>query len=147
VTAVAGVPGKPWTFFFGSTGGGVWTTEDAGVTWRNVSDGFFKTASVGAIAVADSDPNVIYVGMGESPIRGNATSHGDGVYRSTDGGKTWSPAGLEKTRHISAVRVHPANPDVAPRARAGIAVSTARPTAERAGGRSSSWTRRRAPPS
>ncbi len=112
VTAVAGVPGKPWTFFFGSTGGGVWTTEDAGAAWRNVSDGFFKTGSVGAIAVADSDPNVIYVGMGEAPIRGNSTSHGDGVYRSTDGGKTWSPAGLEKTRHISAVRIHPANADV-----------------------------------
>jgi photosystem II stability/assembly factor-like uncharacterized protein len=111
VTAVAGVPDRPWTFFFGSTGGGVWTTEDAGTTWRNVSDGFFKTSSVGAIAVAASDPNVIYVGTGESPIRGNATSHGNGVYRSTDGGKTWASAGLEKTRQISAVRVHPANAD------------------------------------
>ena len=87
VVAVAGDPSDP-TFYFGSTGGGVWKTTDGGSYWENISDGFFKRASVGAIAVAHSDPNVIYVGMGETTIRGNV-SHGDGVYKSTDGGQTW----------------------------------------------------------
>src|SRR5438045_8258298 len=89
VGAVAGDPRERNTFYFGSTGGGVWKTDDAGHYWQNVSDGFFKRASVGAIAVSLSDPNVIYVGMGESCIRGNV-SHGDGVYRSTDAGKSWT---------------------------------------------------------
>lgn len=105
--AVAGVRGQPMIYYFGGTGGGVWKTEDAGETWRNVSDGFFKTGSVGAIAVAESDPNVVYVGMGEHAVRGVMTSHGDGVYRSTDAGKTWKHMGLEKTRAISRIHVHP----------------------------------------
>jgi photosystem II stability/assembly factor-like uncharacterized protein len=109
--AVAGDPQRPLTFYFGACAGGVWKTDDAGTTWRNVSDGFFKTASVGAIAVADADPNVVYAGMGESCIRGNV-SHGDGVYRSNDGGATWDHCGLADTRHIARVRVHPRDPDL-----------------------------------
>jgi photosystem II stability/assembly factor-like uncharacterized protein len=111
VVAVAGVPSQANTYYFGSVGGGVWKTNDAGNTWANVSDGFFKTSSVGAIAVADSDPNVIYVGTGEACVRGNA-SNGDGVYKSVDGGKTWKNVGLRDTYHIGAVRVHPKNADV-----------------------------------
>lgn len=110
--AVAGVRGQPMVYYFGGTGGGLWKTDDAGETWRNVSDGFFKTGSVGAIAVAESDPNVVYVGMGEHAVRGVATSHGDGVYRSTDGGKTWKHVGLERTRAISRIRVHPRDPNL-----------------------------------
>lgn len=107
-----GVIGDPLTYYFGATGGGVWKTTDAGNTWKNVSDGFIKTGSVGAVAVAPSDPNVVYVGMGEGQIRGVASSHGDGVYRSTDAGATWTHLGLEKTRQISTIRIHPDNPDV-----------------------------------
>ncbi|MGI9146363.1 MAG: WD40/YVTN/BNR-like repeat-containing protein [Chloroflexota bacterium] len=111
VGAVAGHPSDAGVFYFGSTGGGVWKTTDAGIYWENVSDGFFERASVGGIAVAASDPNVIYAGMGESCIRGNV-SHGDGVYASTDAGKTWSHLGLADTRHIAKVRVHPTNPNI-----------------------------------
>lgn len=111
VVAVAGDPANPQVFYFGSTGGGVWKTSDGGLYWQNISDGFFKRASVGAIAVSVSDPNVIYVGMGETCIRGNV-SHGDGVYKSTDGGKTWVHLGLAETRHIAKLRVHPHNPDL-----------------------------------
>jgi len=111
VVAVAGDPVNPLVFYFGSTGGGVWKTTDGGLIWENVSDGYFKSASVGAIAVSPSDPNVIYVGMGETSIRNNV-SHGDGVYKSTDGGKTWTHLGLEDTRHIAKVRIHPQNPDL-----------------------------------
>jgi photosystem II stability/assembly factor-like uncharacterized protein len=110
VVAVAGDPLDSLVFYFGSTGGGVWKTTDGGVYWDNVSDGYFQRASVGAIAVAASDPNVVYVGMGESTIRGNV-SHGDGVYRSTDAGKTWSHLGLAATRHIGKVRIHPTDPN------------------------------------
>jgi photosystem II stability/assembly factor-like uncharacterized protein len=109
--AVAGVPSEPEVYYFGATGGGVWKTADAGKSWVPISDGQFKTGSVGAIAVADSDPNTIYVGMGEACVRGNA-SNGDGVYKSIDGGKTWANVGLEDTYHIGAVRVHPRNPDI-----------------------------------
>ncbi len=112
VTAVAGVPSRPHTFYMGATGGGVWKTENAGHTWTNVSDGFFNTASIGAVAVSESDPNVVYAGTGESPIRGVTTSHGDGVYKSTDAGKTWTHLGLEATRQIAKVRVHPKDSDV-----------------------------------
>src|SRR5579871_4407208 len=110
--AVTGVPSQPSTYYFGGVGGGVWKTTDGGATWAPISDGFFKTSSVGAIAVADSDPNVIYVGMGEACVRGNA-SNGDGVYKSVDGGKTWRNVGLQDTYHIGAVRIHPKNPDIA----------------------------------
>ena len=111
VVAVSGVAQEPRTFYFGGVGGGVWKTTDGGETWTNITDGQLNTASVGAIAVAPSDPNVIYVGMGEHPIRGVMTSHGDGVYRSTDAGRTWTHLGLERTRQISRIRVHPTDPD------------------------------------
>jgi photosystem II stability/assembly factor-like uncharacterized protein len=109
--AVVGDPIRSQVFYFGSTGGGVWKTMDGGVYWENISDAFFKRASVGAIAVAPSDPNVLFVGTGETTIRGNV-SHGDGVYKSTDGGKTWVHMGLEDTRHIGKIRIHPQNPDL-----------------------------------
>ena len=99
-------------YYAGYTGGGVWKTENAGATWRNVSDGFFKSGSIGAIAVAPSDANVLYVGTGEHAVRGQSSSYGDGVYRSTDAGKTWARRGLEATRQISQVLVHPTNPDL-----------------------------------
>jgi len=111
VVAVAGDPVHRNVFYFGSTGGGVWKTEDGGLFWQNVSDPYFKRASVGAIAVASADPNVVYVGMGETCIRGNV-SHGDGVYKSMDGGRTWSHLGLQATRHIAKVRVHPGDPNL-----------------------------------
>ncbi|MCE7992004.1 MAG: glycosyl hydrolase [Roseivirga sp.] len=111
-TAVAGVVQDPMTYYMGSTGGGVWKTDDAGKSWKNISDGFFNTGSVGAIAVSESDPNVVYVGMGEAPVRGVMTSHGDGVYKSTDAGQTWENLGLKMTRQISKIAVHPDNPDV-----------------------------------
>jgi photosystem II stability/assembly factor-like uncharacterized protein len=110
--AVAGLPSNPMTYFAGYTGGGLWRTDDAGTNWRNISDGFFTSSSIGAIAVAPSDENVIYVGTGEHAIRGQSSTYGDGMYRSTDQGRTWSRIGLAASRQISAVRVHPGNPDV-----------------------------------
>ncbi|MDZ7639511.1 MAG: hypothetical protein U5J83_14850 [Bryobacterales bacterium] len=112
VTAVAGVASQPDTYYFGATGGGVYKTTGGGLTWIPVTDQWIRTGSVGAIAVAPSDPNVLYLGMGESPVRGNV-SHGDGVYKSVDAGKTWQHIGLGDSRHISRIRVHPTNPDVA----------------------------------
>ncbi len=110
--AVAGVPSQPMVYYFGATGGGVWKTTDGGVNWLPVSDGQpFGTGTVGAIAVSEADPNIVYVGMGESPVRGNV-SHGDGVYKSTDAGKTWKHVGLEDTRQISKIRIDPRNPDL-----------------------------------
>lgn len=109
--AVSGVINDNNLYYAGYTGGGVWKTEDAGLSWQNISDGHFKTSSVGDIAVSESDPNVIYVGMGEHAVRGVMTSAGDGVYRSTDGGKSWQHMGLEKTRHISDVIIHPDDPN------------------------------------
>ena len=111
VVAVAGDPVDAAVFYFGACAGGVWKTTDGGTYWQNISDGYLHTAAVGAIAVADSDPNVIYVGMGECCIRGDV-SHGDGVYRSTDAGQTWTHLGLEDTRHIARIRIHPHNPDL-----------------------------------
>ena len=110
VVAVAGDPSEPAVFYFGAVAGGIWKTEDAGVTWTNVSDGYLNTSSVGALAVSESDPNVIYAGMGESTIRADV-SHGDGVYRSTDRGRSWVHLGLSDTRHISEIRIHPRDPD------------------------------------
>ena len=110
--AIAGHPLNDNIYYAGYTGGGVWMTENAGNSWKNISDGFFKVGSIGKIAVSTSDPNVIYVGTGEHAVRGVMTSFGDGVYKSTDGGKTWKNTGLEKTRHISDIVIHPANPDV-----------------------------------
>jgi photosystem II stability/assembly factor-like uncharacterized protein len=110
--AVAGVPSYPLRFYMGTTGGGVWKTEDAGQSWDNCSDGFFKTGSIGAIAVAPSDHNTIYVGTGEHPVRGVMTSAGDGIYKSQDGGRTWQHLGLKYARHISAISVHPRYPNI-----------------------------------
>jgi len=110
--AISGVMQNENLYYTGYTGGGLWKTEDAGITWRNISDGQFKSGTVGDIAVSESDPNVIYVGMGEHAVRGVMTTYGDGVYKTTDGGITWKNIGLEKTRHISDVIVHPQNPDI-----------------------------------
>lgn len=110
VVAVAGHPTDALTFYFGACDGGIWKSENAGQTWRNVSDGFLNSASVGALAVSASDPNVVYAGMGEACIRSNV-SHGDGVYRSTDAGGTWQHIGLSETRHIARVRIDPTHPD------------------------------------
>jgi photosystem II stability/assembly factor-like uncharacterized protein len=107
-----GVVGDPKTYYMGTTGGGLWKTDDMGITWRNVSDGYFKTGSVGAIAVAESDPNVLYVGMGEHAVRGVMTHHGDGVYKSTDAGKTWKRVGLELSQHISRIVIDPKDPNI-----------------------------------
>jgi photosystem II stability/assembly factor-like uncharacterized protein len=107
-----GVVGDPRTYYMGTTGGGLWKTDDMGISWRNVSDGFFKTGTVGAVAVAESDPNVVYVGMGEHAVRGVMTHSGDGVYKSTDAGKTWKRIGLEPTRHISRIVIDPKNPNI-----------------------------------
>jgi photosystem II stability/assembly factor-like uncharacterized protein len=108
----SGVPGDLQTYFMGTTGGGLWKTPDAGQHWKNISDGFFKTGSVGAVAVSESDPNVVYVGMGEHAPRGVMTSHGDGVYKSIDGGKTWNHIGLDATQHIARIVIHPKNPEI-----------------------------------
>ncbi|MGB5203721.1 MAG: glycosyl hydrolase [Eudoraea sp.] len=108
--AVTGVPGEPNLFYFGSTGGGVWKTIDGGRTWENISDGFFG-GSVGAVEVAKSDPNVIYVGGGEKTLRGNVSS-GYGVWKTEDAGKTWKSVGLKKSRHVPRIRIHPDNPDI-----------------------------------
>lgn len=110
--AVAGIPTQPMTYFAGYTGGGVWRTDDAGINWRNISDGFFRSSSIGAIAVAPSDANVLYVGTGEHAVRGQSSTYGDGVYRSTDQGRTWSNVGLAATRQIAQVRIHPRDPDI-----------------------------------
>ena len=108
--AVTGVPGQPNLFYFGATGGGVWKTHDGGKTYANISDGFFG-GSIGSIAVAKSDPNVIYVGGGEVTVRGNVSS-GYGVWKSEDAGKTWQFAGLPKSRHIPRIVIDPQNPEI-----------------------------------
>ncbi|MGA0273164.1 MAG: VPS10 domain-containing protein [Flavobacteriaceae bacterium] len=110
--ASVGVVNAPATFYMGTTGGGVWKTEDNGLHWKNCSDGFFKTGTVGAIAVSESDPNVVVVGMGEHAARGVMSSMGDGVYKSEDAGATWKHIGLDLSRHISNIEIHPTNPDL-----------------------------------
>jgi photosystem II stability/assembly factor-like uncharacterized protein len=110
VITVSGVLSQPNTYYFGAVGGGVWKTMDGGNTW----DPLFEkqpVSSIGAIAISDSDPNVIYAGSGEACIRGNI-SYGDGVYKSTDAGKTWTNVGLRDTRHIGAVIIHPTDPNI-----------------------------------
>jgi photosystem II stability/assembly factor-like uncharacterized protein len=111
-TGSTGVVGDPLTYYMGTTGGGLWKTNDAGQSWHNISDGYFKTGSVGAVSVSESNPNIIYVGMGEHAIRGVMTSYGDGVYKSTDAGKTWTHLGLKETQQISRIAIHPTNPDI-----------------------------------
>ena len=111
-TASTGITDDDQVYYMGTTGGGLWKTEDAGISWQNISDGFFNTSSVGAVAVSESDNNIVLVGMGESPVRGVMTSSGDGVYKSVDGGDTWIHLGLENTKHISQVRIHPSDPDI-----------------------------------
>ncbi len=110
--ASSGVVKQPMTYYMGGTGSGIWKTTDDGITWKNVSDCFLKTGTVGAIAVSESDPNVVIAGMGEHAARGVMTSMGDGVYKSTDAGKNWKHIGLNFTRHISDVIIHPTNPDI-----------------------------------
>ncbi|MCB0593866.1 MAG: glycosyl hydrolase, partial [Phaeodactylibacter sp.] len=111
--AACGVAGDPLTYYMGTTGGGLWKTEDAGQIWTNISDGFFGTGSVGAVAVSQSNPNIVYCGMGEHAVRGVMTSHGDGVYKSDDAGKTWREVGLSPTQHIARIVIHPRDPDIA----------------------------------
>ena len=108
--AVAGSPTRPREYYLGTTGGGVMKTTDGGITWKAVTDKYFG-GTIGSIAVSQSNPDIVYVGTGESPIRGNV-SHGDGVFKSTDAGKTWTYVGLKDTRQISRVRIDPTNPDI-----------------------------------
>ncbi len=107
---VTGVKGSGHSYYFASTGGGIWKTVDSGRTWKSVSDGFFG-GSMGAVAVSESDTAVVYAGGGEKTVRGNV-SFGYGVWKSKDAGKTWVRAGLDKSRFISRLRIHPTNPDV-----------------------------------
>src|SRR5690242_12262999 len=109
--AVAGSVARPLEYYFGATGGGLWKSTDGGTTWRPVTDGQMTSSSVGAVAVAPSNPDVVYFGTGESEIRGNVAP-GDGMYKTVDGGKTWTHIGLVEAQNISKVRVHPTNPDI-----------------------------------
>ena len=112
VTTVTGVPGQAHTFYFGATGGGVWKTESGGQEWHNISDGGIEIGSIGAVTVAPSNPNVLYVGTGSDAIRGNVST-GRGAYRTDDGGESWRYLGLREAGQIGRIRVHPTDPDVA----------------------------------
>src|SRR5882672_2468797 len=109
--AVSGVKGRPREGYFGAVGGGLWKTTDGGATWAPVTDGQIKSSSVGAVAVSESNPDTVFIGMGESCIRGNIMP-GDGVYKSTDAGKTWTHVGFADSDAISKIRIHPTNPDI-----------------------------------
>ena len=110
-TAVAGTVAAPSTFYLGASGGGVWKTDDYGTSWKNVSDGYFKTPSIGDIAVAQNDANIVYVGTGSDGLRSNVI-RGKGLYKSIDGGKTWDHMGLDNTGHIGAVEIDPTNNNI-----------------------------------
>ena len=140
---MAGIAEQPWTYFMGTNGGGLWKTTDAGESWVNVSDGYYTSSSIGAIDVADSDPSIVYVGSGSTAIRGNV-SPGTGMYKSTDGGESWTHVGLRDAGQIGRVIIHPRNPDIAHAAVLGHAfgpnemrASSGPPTAARTGRRSS----------
>lgn len=124
--AVTGVPNKPNLYYFGATGGGIWKTVNGGRSWGNISDGFFG-GSIGAIAVSKSDPNVMYVGGGEKTVRGNVSS-GYGVWKSVDAGKTWKSLGLNASRHIPRIAIHPTNSDIV---YAGVMGNIYKPTEDR----------------
>ena len=109
--ASAGSVARPNEYYFGATGGGLWKTTDGGTTWKPVTDGQLTSASVGAVAIAPSNPDIVYIGMGEAQLRGNI-AQGDGVYKTTDGGKTWKHIGLKDSQTVSKIRVHPTNPDI-----------------------------------
>lgn len=124
--AVTGVPSNPQLFYFGATGGGVWKTDNGGQSWENISDGYFG-GSIGAVEVAASDPNILFVGGGEKTLRGNVSS-GYGIWKSVDAGKTWTFSGLPESRHVPRIRIHPTNPDVV---YAGVLGNIYKPTEER----------------
>ena len=109
--AVTGSSSRVNEYYFGAVGGGLWKTTDAGQTWNPVTDGQIKSSSVGAVAVSNSNPDIVYIGMGETELRGNIMQ-GDGVYKSIDAGKTWNHIGLSDTQAISKIRIHPSNPDI-----------------------------------
>jgi photosystem II stability/assembly factor-like uncharacterized protein len=106
-----GSPGRPNEYYFGATGGGLWKTTDGGNEWAPVTDGQITSSSVGAVAVAETNPDIVYIGMGEVQLRGSITQ-GDGVYKTKDGGKTWRHLGLKETQAIARIRIHPTNPDI-----------------------------------
>ncbi|MBI5708465.1 MAG: glycosyl hydrolase [Armatimonadetes bacterium] len=109
--AVAGVTSRPTEFYMGATGGGVWKSSDSGDTWKCVSDGFFESSTIGALQVSESDPDIVWAGTGEGCVRGNITV-GEGVYKSTDAGKSWTHMGLRETQTATRIRIHPTNPDI-----------------------------------
>ena len=109
--AATGVKGRPREAYFGATGGGLWKTTDGGENWAPVTDGQIRSASVGAVAVSESNPDIVFIGTGETCIRGNIMG-GDGVYKSTDAGKTWAHVGFRDSENISKIRIHPTNPDI-----------------------------------
>ena len=106
-----GSPSRPNEYYFGATGGGLWKTTDGGNTWFPVTDGQINSSSIGAVAVAETNPDIVYIGGGETQLRGSITQ-GDGVYKSTDGGKTWKHMGLKDTQAIARIRIHPKNPNI-----------------------------------